>query len=73
MQANLITLIRSLMVFVVIGLYGVSTIACAVALVLTVVVLYMDALDGIIARRLGCSSDLGAYLCGWGEQNDPAV
>jgi hypothetical protein len=30
MQANLVTLIRSLMVFVVIGLYGVSTIASGV-------------------------------------------
>jgi len=59
MQANLVTLIRSLMVFVVIGLYGVSTIASGVALVLTIVVLYMDALDGIIARKLVISSVLG--------------
>lgn len=62
MQANLVTLIRSLMVFVVIGLYGVSTIASGIALVLTIVVLYMDALDGIIARKLGISSDLGALF-----------
>jgi CDP-diacylglycerol---glycerol-3-phosphate 3-phosphatidyltransferase len=62
MQANLVTLVRSLMVFMVIGLYGVNTIACGIALILTVVVLYMDALDGIIARRLGISSDMGALF-----------
>ena len=62
MQANLVTLIRIFLVFVVIGLYQVSTIACAVAVLLTIATLYMDALDGIIARRLGTESDLGAMF-----------
>ena len=62
MQANLCTLIRSLMVFLVIGLYGYNTISSGVAVLLTVIVLYMDALDGIIARRLGLTSDAGALF-----------
>ena len=62
MQANLVTLVRSLMVFLVIGLYGVNTVACGIALVLTIVVLYMDALDGIVTRRIGISSDVGALF-----------
>ena len=53
MQANLVTLIRIFLVFLVIGLYKVNTIACGIAVLLTIATLYMDALDGIIARRLG--------------------
>ena len=62
MQANLVTLIRIFLVFLVIGLYKVNTIACGVAVLLTIATLYMDALDGIIARRLGIESDLGAMF-----------
>ena len=45
-----------------IGLYKINTIACGVAVMLTIATLYMDALDGIIARRLGIESDLGAMF-----------
>ena len=62
MQANLVTLIRIFLVFLVIGLYKVNTIACGIAVLLTIATLYMDALDGIIARRLGIESDLGAMF-----------
>jgi hypothetical protein len=65
MQANLVTLIRSLMVFVVIGLYGVSTITIGVALVLTIVVLYTLRFDGIFSQGVShdyCSASMYA-LC----------
>ena len=62
MQANLVTLIRIFLVFLVIGLYKINTIACGVAVLLTITTLYMDALDGVIARRLGIESDLGAMF-----------
>lgn len=62
MEANLLTLLRILLVFAVIGLYQVNFYADVVALCLTVITIYMDALDGLLARRLGIASKLGALF-----------
>lgn len=62
MEANLLTLLRILLVFAVIGLYQINFYADVVALCLTVITIYMDALDGLLARRLGIASKLGALF-----------
>jgi len=54
--------IRVMLAFVVVGLYSLSFPFAAAALVLTMVVIAMDALDGILARRLGVTSDFGAVI-----------
>ncbi len=62
MQANLVTLIRVLLVFVVVALFQVNVYMSAAMLVLSVLVIWMDALDGYVARKLGISSDFGALF-----------
>ncbi len=62
MEANLITVVRILLVFVVIGIYQINFYLNLLAVCLTILVLSMDALDGILARKLGISSDLGALF-----------
>ena len=62
MQANLITLIRVLLVFVVVALFQVNVYLSAAMLVLSVIVIWMDALDGYVARKLKLSSDFGALF-----------
>ncbi len=62
MEANLLTLLRILLVFAVIGLYRIAFWTDVAALCLTAVVIYMDALDGLLARRLGIASKLGALF-----------
>ena len=62
MLPNWITLIRVLLVFVVVAFFHVNVYVSAAMLVLSVLVIAMDALDGYIARLTGSSSDLGALL-----------
>ena len=60
---NLIIGGRVVLAFVAIGLLSASSpVVAAAGIVLTVVVIAMDALDGILARKLDAVSDLGAVL-----------
>lgn len=62
MAANIITLGRIVLVFVVILLFHGGLIMQASAIVLTILVIYLDSLDGIVARKLGLASDFGALF-----------
>jgi CDP-diacylglycerol--glycerol-3-phosphate 3-phosphatidyltransferase len=59
---NLIVLVRVVLAFVTVGLYGRGFTPAAIAVGLTIVVIWMDALDGWVARRTGQATDLGALL-----------
>ena len=62
--ANIITLSRVLLVFIVAGLLFFTTCpkAYAFALFLTVILMWFDGLDGFVARKFNISSKLGAIL-----------
>ena len=62
MAANIITLGRILMVFIVLLLFQASFYLRLVAVVLTMVIIYLDSLDGYVARKLGVASDFGAIF-----------
>ena len=62
MAANAITLIRILLAIGVIILFESGFWYRIVGVVLTIVVIYLDSLDGYIARRLGVASDFGALF-----------
>ena len=62
MLSNLVTLARVVLAFVTVGLYQHGFRTALAAVVLTVLVMWMDALDGWVARRTGQSSDMGALL-----------
>jgi len=59
---NLISLIRVALVFVVLWLFTIDFYTKLAATILTIVVFYMDSLDGYVARKLGIASDFGALL-----------
>jgi len=59
---DLVILVRVALAFVVLGLFSLPFPWPAWALLLTVVAIAMDGLDGWLARRLGVASDLGAVL-----------
>jgi CDP-diacylglycerol--glycerol-3-phosphate 3-phosphatidyltransferase len=61
-SANIITLSRIGLVFVAVLLFGGRFYGQVLALLLTVLIIYMDALDGYVARKLRTASDLGALL-----------
>ena len=62
--ANIITLSRIVLVFIVVGLLFVTfcPIAYILALVLTAILMWFDGLDGFVARKFNISSKLGAVL-----------
>jgi CDP-diacylglycerol--glycerol-3-phosphate 3-phosphatidyltransferase len=62
MLPNLLTLLRIVLAFVTVALYGRGFRAAVAAVALTIVVIWMDALDGWVARRTGSTSDMGALL-----------
>jgi CDP-diacylglycerol--glycerol-3-phosphate 3-phosphatidyltransferase len=62
MQANIITFVRIALVFLTVWLFTLGFYFRLIATVFTIIVIYMDALDGYIARKLGVSSDFGALL-----------
>lgn len=62
MVANIITLGRILLVFGVIILFQLGFYFRLLAVVLTVLVIYLDSLDGYVARKLGVASDFGALF-----------
>lgn len=62
-MANLITIFRMLLAFVVLGLlYKQTANIYWVAFALTIVVIWMDGLDGFVARKFNLTSKLGAVL-----------
>ncbi len=62
MTANIITLGRILLVFGVIVLYQLNFYMRLLAVLLTILVIYLDSLDGYVARKLGVASDFGALF-----------
>jgi CDP-diacylglycerol--glycerol-3-phosphate 3-phosphatidyltransferase len=60
--ANLISLIRVALVFLVLYLFTLGFYQRLAATILTIIVIYMDSLDGYVARKLGIASDFGALL-----------
>ncbi|MEI7474488.1 MAG: CDP-alcohol phosphatidyltransferase family protein [bacterium] len=62
-MANLITILRAILGFVAIAaLYQHSTFNYIFAFILTILVIWMDGLDGYVARKLNESSKFGALL-----------
>jgi CDP-diacylglycerol---glycerol-3-phosphate 3-phosphatidyltransferase len=62
-MANLISLLRVLLAFGVVGLLYIHTHTIYLsAFVLTIVVIWMDGLDGYVARKLNESSKMGAVI-----------
>jgi CDP-diacylglycerol--glycerol-3-phosphate 3-phosphatidyltransferase len=62
MAANIITLGRILMVFIVLLLFQADFYLRLVAVIMTIVIIYLDSLDGYVARKLGVASDFGALF-----------
>lgn len=62
MAANIITIIRIFLVFVVIALFQFGFGWRLGAVALTILVLWLDSLDGYVARKLGVASDFGALF-----------
>jgi CDP-diacylglycerol--glycerol-3-phosphate 3-phosphatidyltransferase len=62
MAANIITLGRILLVFGVVMLFQGSYLLCLCAVALTIFVIWLDSLDGYVARKLGAASDFGALF-----------
>ncbi len=62
-MANIITISRILMAFIVIALLFVDTQAAAItAFVMTILVMWFDGLDGYVARKFNETSKIGALL-----------
>jgi len=62
MAANIITLGRIVLTFFVIILFLGGFYFRITAVLLTVLVIYLDSLDGIVARKLGLASEFGALF-----------
>ncbi|MFN7927401.1 MAG: CDP-alcohol phosphatidyltransferase family protein [Blastocatellia bacterium] len=60
MLANFITLFRVIIAFVSVGLFGRGLASNLMALLLLVLAIALDAVDGWVARRFGYTSDIGA-------------
>jgi len=62
MTANLITLIRLGLVFVVVALFNINFYANAAMFALTIMIIVMDWADGYVARKRGSASNFGALF-----------
>ena len=62
MLPTLITLLRVALAFVTVAMFGRGSTLAIWAVILTIIVIWMDALDGWVARRTGQTSDMGALL-----------
>lgn len=62
MAANLITLFRIVLSFLTVFLFQGNFYCRLSAVIIILFVIYLDALDGIIARKLGIESDFGAIF-----------
>ena len=62
MAANMITLGRIILVFLVVILFRAGFYCRVAAVFLTILVIYLDSLDGYVARKLRAASDFGALF-----------
>jgi CDP-diacylglycerol--glycerol-3-phosphate 3-phosphatidyltransferase len=62
MSANIITLGRIALIFVAMWMFTAGFYYKAAATILTAIIIYLDSLDGYVARKLGTASDFGALL-----------
>jgi CDP-diacylglycerol--glycerol-3-phosphate 3-phosphatidyltransferase len=62
MISNLITLIRFTLVFIVVALYGRNVYLDLLMIAATALILWLDAVDGYVARKLKQTSDFGALF-----------
>jgi CDP-diacylglycerol---glycerol-3-phosphate 3-phosphatidyltransferase len=62
MTPNIVSIIRVVLVFLTIGFFTLNANFAIVAFFLTIIVIYMDSLDGYLARKLNVASDFGALL-----------
>ncbi len=62
MLPSLITALRVALAFLDVALYERGFVLASIAVGLTIVVIWMDALDGWVARRTGQASDMGALI-----------
>lgn len=62
MSANVVTLVRIFLSMVTLLMFQYGFYWRISALILTMIVFYMDALDGYVARKLGTASDFGALF-----------
>lgn len=62
MSANIITLTRIVLAIITLVMFQMSFYFRVAALLTTILVFYMDSLDGYIARKLGVASDFGALF-----------
>lgn len=62
MAANIITLGRIILAFITLIMFQMGFYWRAAALLLTILVIYLDSLDGIVARKLGVASEFGALF-----------
>ncbi|MFC1556616.1 CDP-alcohol phosphatidyltransferase family protein [candidate division KSB1 bacterium] len=62
MSANVITLTRIILAIITLVMFTMGFFWRVSAVIITMLVFYMDALDGIVARKLGIASDFGALF-----------
>ena len=62
MSANIITLTRIILSVITLVMFQSGFAMRAAAIVLMIIVFYMDSLDGYVARKLGAASDFGALF-----------
>ena len=62
MSANIITLTRIVLAIITLVMFQMSLYFRVAAVLITMLVFYMDSLDGYIARKLGVASDFGALF-----------
>jgi CDP-diacylglycerol--glycerol-3-phosphate 3-phosphatidyltransferase len=62
MSANLITLIRLVLVFVAVALFNLNFYANAAMFALIILIIVLDWADGYVARKKGIASDFGALF-----------
>ena len=62
MSANLITLIRLILVFVAVALFNINFYANTAMFALIIVIIWLDWADGYVARKRGTASDFGALF-----------
>ena len=62
MAANIISIGRVVLAFIAIAMFGLGFYFSIAAAILTIIVIYLDSLDGYVARKFGVASDFGALL-----------
>jgi CDP-diacylglycerol---glycerol-3-phosphate 3-phosphatidyltransferase len=62
MHANVITLGRIVLVFITMWMFTLGFPLRLAATILTILIIWLDSLDGYVARKLGTASDFGALL-----------